>query len=338
MKKICFIFIGLLLCMGGYAQISEVYPFNDGRARIRTDSGYCFIDKTGKRVTGFYAEASDFSEGMAAVRANDICYFIDQKEQTVLTLPSEYIAAQKFAEGLAAVGKEDKNSLSPDWGYIDKTGREVIACRYAYAGDFSNGVAYVRNFGTGTTTAYINKAGEKVKKPDAGQQPGEPVLSVKNNLFGYVDANGREIIPFKYSRAGYFEHGVAKVEKNVYKSGAATTSTRVSKLTTQEEWRTTTTRYSPGSYHTKFFYINRKGKKMKFDYIGDYSEGMLMVIKFKFLSKKYGYMDENHKTVISPVYDNATRFGNGLALVQTKDDNWIIIDWKGKKISAVNVD
>ena len=43
-----------------------------------------------------------------------------------------------FSEGLASVKKDDK------WGYIDKTGKEVIPCQYSARGtDFKEGLCFV---------------------------------------------------------------------------------------------------------------------------------------------------------------------------------------------------
>ena len=42
-----------------------------------------------------------------------------------------------FSEGLARVCREGK------YGFVDKTGREVVSCQYDDAGDFSEGLARV---------------------------------------------------------------------------------------------------------------------------------------------------------------------------------------------------
>ena len=59
-----------------------------------------------------------------------------------------------LSEGLAPVRFNDK------WGFIDKTGKEVIPFRYDYALDFSaEGIAHVKFEGM---WFYINKKGECV--------------------------------------------------------------------------------------------------------------------------------------------------------------------------------
>ena len=73
-------------------------------------------------------------------------------------IPCKYDYAGNFREGLAIVEKDDKS------GFIDKEGREVIPCMYDAAGSFSEGLAYVK----------------------------------KDDKWGYIDKTGREIIPFIY--------------------------------------------------------------------------------------------------------------------------------------------
>ncbi|MDD7319119.1 MAG: WG repeat-containing protein [Prevotella sp.] len=58
-----------------------------------------------------------------------------------------------FSEGLAEVELNDK------WGFIDKTGKEVITCKYDYAKYFHEGRAKVRLNGR---DFYIDKNGQKI--------------------------------------------------------------------------------------------------------------------------------------------------------------------------------
>lgn len=49
----------------------------------------------------------------------------------------KYENAHSFHEGMAAV------KLNGKWGFIDRTGKEVIPLEYSFARDFHNGVAIV---------------------------------------------------------------------------------------------------------------------------------------------------------------------------------------------------
>ena len=79
-----------------------------------------------------------------------------------------------FSEGLAPV--QNQKHL---WGYIDKTGKEVISCRFDSAECFSEGLAAVKN---------------------------------QEGLWGYIDKMGIPKIPFQFQSASYFREGLAAVQ------------------------------------------------------------------------------------------------------------------------------
>ena len=70
----------------------------------------------------------------------------------------KYAYTSKFSKGLADV------TLNGKWGYIDKTGREIIPFKYDMAYAFGEGLVAV----------------------------------CLNDKFGFVDKRGKEIIPLKY--------------------------------------------------------------------------------------------------------------------------------------------
>ena len=101
-------------------------------------------------------------------------------------IPFKYQHAKDFSEGLARV------QLNNKWGYIDKTGKEVISFKYADVGIFSEGLAAVQ----------------------------------LNDKWGFIDKSGKEVIPFKYDLVWYFSEGTAGVKLNgkwgfIDKTGAA---------------------------------------------------------------------------------------------------------------------
>ena len=325
------LFFALLLTSTiGNAQINQIFPFNDGVARVQVIDKMksCFIDKTGKRVTAFYTDARDFSEGWAAVEIDGIWKFIDVEENVVLTLPAEYTDVREFSEGLAAVctGKFTQEK----WGYIDKTGKNVIPCKYNGADSFSDGIAFVNYKWSYRSSFYIDKTGGKTIKPEPVE---EPIREYRNGYYGYVDKTGKELIPFKYRNAYPFTNGVAYVVKEKVRPGGMITSINVSMPHQAVQTTTVRTRYVDAETKEKAFYINSKGKKLKYE-CGSYSEGLWMITNIK----KWGYMDLKYKVVIPVIYTKATKFSEGLAIVETsKGGNWIIIDKQGEKVADINL-
>lgn len=370
-RQIGLVLIGLLLCTGGYAQIYRAYAFQDGLARIQTNQGHCYIDKTGKRVTSFYADAhnfyeglaavkingkwsfidpscklavegpfdeiSDFSEGLAAVKSGDRWSFIDKQGTVVIRLSTGYIA-NSFREGLALIYKQNDNCA-----YIDPAGKEIITVKCQRASSFSNGFATLFIDGNKGYVC-IDKTGKEIPRPEPAQSPGEPIMERRDGYYGYVDGNGKVVIPFQYSKAQPFEHGVAYVETTKSRGGYTQTSINrnpIGTQTSQGEYHTTTmsTSYVAGGRSTQGFRIDRKGRKLKYDTYfpmghKSYSEGLWCITQNR---KKFGYMDDNNKIVIPVNYSEIGAFSEGLAIVRKGDSEWLIIDKQGNKVADVNL-
>lgn len=80
-----------------------------------------------------------------------------------MTTSHDYIIlrdADNFSEGLAGfLGDNGK------WGYIDKTGKQVLPCQWFVVGFFKNGIAAVEITGKAYNKVWrkINKKGEEVE-------------------------------------------------------------------------------------------------------------------------------------------------------------------------------
>jgi hypothetical protein len=165
--------------------------FHDGLARVSDG----FINTSGAQVIHLDAtRISSFSEGFAVAliqkAPHSECLVIDKNGQKVLSFDKcdsinpvgtgivvieverqwqlfdtsgkqlaqldgvEYV--DMFSEGLASIKK------SGIWGYIDKTGREVIAPKYDFAYPFEGGVAKVQ---LGSKEFYISQTGVEYFEP-----------------------------------------------------------------------------------------------------------------------------------------------------------------------------
>ena len=69
--------------------------------------------------------------------------------------------------------------LDYKWGVIDKSGKEVIPCKYDFIYDFCEGLAKVRLDGK----------------------------------YGYIDKSGKEVIPCKYDGAKFVSDGLIGVKR-----------------------------------------------------------------------------------------------------------------------------
>lgn len=196
---------GEMVIKPAYERSCHVSEFSDGLAPVYTtidDGPAGYIDPTGEMVIpAKYAFVGVFSEGVAMVRPlGSIDYgYINKKGEWVIEPQydmslgfHEDVATvkERNADGSASFGIIDKTGkklaqhlnynfvgIFRDglaafetrdfaWGYIDKSGKEVIPARYASPKFFMNGLARmeVGSLFSELKIVYINKKGEVVWK------------------------------------------------------------------------------------------------------------------------------------------------------------------------------
>ena len=152
-----------------------------------------------ERIGCCYRSPSDWSDSY--------CQYVDINGQTVLENVNTCFA---FSEGLAVVGTSEGNT----YGYIDKTGKIVIACRFDKADGFQNGYAGV---GIDDKYGYIDQAGDVIipLEYDNVYGAGDGFFSVvRNEKCGLVDVNNKVVIPFEYDDISSCENGVCYAIKD----------------------------------------------------------------------------------------------------------------------------
>ncbi|MCM1031339.1 MAG: WG repeat-containing protein [Oscillibacter sp.] len=121
----------------------------------------------------------------------------------------QYSFLSPFQDGLAVVQFEEK------WGFIDKTGKQIIPCIYDYTSDkFSEGLAAVR---IGEKRGFIDKKGKQVIPciyDYTSDEFSEGLVAVRiGEKRGFIDKTGKQVIPCVYDDASYkFSEGLAVVK------------------------------------------------------------------------------------------------------------------------------
>jgi len=230
--------------------------FHEGLAAVMAIEGdranWGFIDKTGKVVVPIeYEVVFDYCDGIAMVAVNayydhiDLAAF-DQAGREVV-LPGEYDLIYDFSEGLAAA--RDGAWLDGKWGFIDKSGSEILPFNYDEVGaGFSEGLVAV-------------SAGEHIENGIYQEYVGK---------WGFVDKDGKAAVPMKYDYAAAFSDGMAAV--NI---GAATDNSEGDLLPQGGKW---------GFINKK----GKETVPCKYDSAEDFNEGMAAVCqggKWGFLSR-----------------------------------------------------
>lgn len=168
-----------------------------------------------------YDYAATLSDGVFLIGDGGKHSYFDVGGNPLFPFENRYKNYCDFSEGLAAV---DTGKL---YGYIDKTGKEVIAPQFRFAEFFCDGVAVVRN--NEGLHGVINKQGELLvdyKYIVIGNFNEGYAPFGDGQTWGIMDTKGNEILPQRYPFIGKIENGQAVVQvieaNGDYKEGLVT--------------------------------------------------------------------------------------------------------------------
>ncbi|MCA6068104.1 WG repeat-containing protein [Chryseobacterium sp. RG1] len=137
----------------------DIGNFREGFATIGKDGKYGFIDENKKIVIPLkFDRVWSFFDGVAKAVYNGKNVYLDTKGKILFESDinpgsmKEYIGF--FYEGMAVKSKKGK------YGYIDKTGKEIVPLIYDQAHEFNNGSALVRK---NNRYYFIDKNGKKIE-------------------------------------------------------------------------------------------------------------------------------------------------------------------------------
>ncbi len=199
-------------------------PFSQGFALVSqmTENTYYyfFIDKTGARQFGMnFINAKSFENGLAFVETTAGQGYINLQGKFILG-PYSYVGDNS--------GKLTRYQKVA-WGYLNGEGQTVIAPQFTRAKDFVNGMAVVQSEGK---TKIIDSTGSVVSTladidfDDTGAGVGDQLLgyscpiTVRSDSdghiylqpqWGYMDLNGKVVIPAQYDACEPFSEGLALV-------------------------------------------------------------------------------------------------------------------------------
>ena len=266
-------------------QYESAREFSDGLAAVKSNDLWGYIDTTGKVTVPFAYKTPDvgpFSEGFAFTGH----HFIDKQGAPAFE-GQTFEQASFFSERLAAV------QVNGQWGFIDLAGHFIIPPSYEGAGNFSAGMAPVRRNGL---WGYIDARGRVLIGPRflragdfSGDGDGEKLAPVEfDGKVGYIDRSGRFSIQPCYDEGGKFANSLAPVQGTQNRN----------------DWG----------------YIDTKGREViprQFNGAGVFENGLAPIAT----NARWGYIDIKGRITIDPLYDNARSFSEGLAAVE-RDRKW----------------
>ena len=194
-------------------------------------------------------------------------------------------------------------------GFKDRTGRIITPAIYTHCGEFHDGMAYVTH--GYDTIGYVDAQGKIAIPvihpiffdfiPERRDFSEGRVAVYKDNKWGFMDKQGKLVIAAVYRYVGDFSGGLATVSKE-------------------------------GGFGA----INPTGDTVidfRYLQLGDFKEGLA---NFSLTDEqKVGYINTKSETVITPTWDAALDFSEGLAAVgvASKDKlKWGFIDHAGRVV------
>lgn len=202
-------------------RFTQAKTFSDGIAPVQEDGRWKVIDQSGKLMFGFgddwtIADMEPYNDGLAVVTIGfeGFSRIVNRKGKQHGDVVVTY--AGQFSDGLCAFSNFATPRDQALWGYLDRDGKVAIPPRFRFAGPFVNGLAPVISSPDGAVW-FIDKSGGGVTRIDGVDlvAPLRDGLALAHALgtgaWGYVDANGVQVIPFQFLEARSFFEGLAAV-------------------------------------------------------------------------------------------------------------------------------
>jgi hypothetical protein len=277
-------------------QFAFASAFREDLALVKTtgEKGkFGFIDKQGKFVINpTYKDATVFQEGIAWVVSDNAAPTAIDKKGEIKFVLKDAENVMLFYDGLAAFSKADSTSVK--WGFINKSGEQVINPQFKDVSDFSEGKCAVRN--EDGKWGYIDKTGKIIinyQFDDISRFLNGKAVVYLDEKAGVIDENGKYLVNPQFQNAFLDDDKI---------------------LIAQDD---------------KFGWCDKDGKFLinpQFDDANFFGANKLASIK---TGDKFGYIDEEGKISINPQFEEAYQFMGDVAIVKT-GNKYGLIDMKGK--------
>lgn len=292
------------------ARYDNILKFSEeGVAVVKNNNKYGVINKSGMEVAPVkYDQIGYFINGYASVQINGKQGCIDKAGKTII--PPVYDDITLFdgrnqIEELIKVtvggpmygyGRTEAGTL---YGYVNKSGKEVVPVKFDQINDFAWGIAEVQ----------------------------------KDGKYGFINQSGLLVLPIEYDGIEHFKNGLAAVKKD-YKYGCVDKTGKVVIPVKFEDLA-----ISEGMIlyrlNSKVGCLDLKGNEIippVYDNIGTFTNGIAEVE----VNNRYGIMDKTGKTIVPPKYDYLGGFTGGISTFHM-NGKLGYVDEKGKEVLSEGI-
>jgi hypothetical protein len=278
-------------------QFEYATVFRENLALVKTtgeNGKWGYIDNTGKFVINAnYIDATVFKNGLAWVVSENSAPTAIEKNGEIKFVLKQANRVHLFSDDLAAFSVKDSVS-NENWGFVDKSGVQIINPQFREVGDFSGNLCAVKN---------------------------------KDGKWGYIDKSGKIVINYQFDNVEKFIDGKAIV----YLDNKAGVIDNEGKYIINPQFSDAIAdkKLILISQDKKFGWCDEDGKFVinpQFESAQPFNGGDLACIQS---GDKYGFIDENAKIVINPQFDYATSFFGKVSLVKL-GSKFGLIDKDGK--------
>ena len=274
-----------------------------------------YIDESGKFVIKpQFENASQFSEGLAAVEIENMWRYIDRSGK--FASQRRFSQAGSFQNNIAIVrfaGNLD--------GLIDKNFKFICEPKHQIISPFSEGLASVG-------PVFDEEDIENFMQNPPKEGDTETIFD--KGKYGYINELGKLVIDIKFQEAGDFSDGraIAIID------GKSVLIDKKGQLVSHLSHRIFGFSEGLGRFRSngRHGYCDLEGKvaiEPQFDFARHFSEGLACVTDDNY---RWGCINKTGKFVIEPQYDYISHFSNGLAVAFTENE-MLWIDKAGQVMS-----
>lgn len=244
-------------------------------------------------------------------------------------IPAEFDSVGQFHNGLAVIAFKEK------YGLLDKTGTIILPLEYDAVQTVNEGRSAIAK--AGMWGYFLKKRKTTALKYDsAGIFHNKMARVLRGGLWGFVNADGREVVPCRYEAVGEFSASGLCAVKHLGKWGfiAKNGTTRIPiQFSFASEFSEGLAAVATGD---SVGYINTKGIWVippEYDAGMPFSGGAAFV-KY---NGKWGAIDRKRGVPVSFLYDEVRQFGGGSGFAR-RDTAWFAVTTSGMATFLPNIE